>query len=226
MQPVRPKMKKVLLTGFVACMSLFGLSSGAPVPRTTRPAEPTAASLPVSSSPTPNQNTNPRSTASSSPSTTTANSSPSSRTHGASATSTAPSVNPPRPSSFSLGLNLGQIDYAAAGLARRVSRIFVKRMSAQSSRSTQSAQSANIQGRGDEVEDKEKEKEKERVTLLPVVEHESNSFEESRPVVVHVDGDADSPDVDLGESGVSPVSGSGSREMVAPDIRACRWGCI
>ncbi|KAJ3749240.1 hypothetical protein DFH05DRAFT_1520855 [Lentinula detonsa] len=236
MQPVRPRMKKVLLTGFVACMSLFHISSGAPIPRPTRPAEPTAASLPASSS-IPNQNTG-SSTSSSpspSPSTTTrqaqANqpSTPSSR--AASGPSTAPTPDaPPRPSSFSLGFNLGQIDYAAAGIARRVSRIFVKRMSAQSSRSTRSAQSAGVvQSQEGEEKEREREKERDRVALVPVVESELSSLdpaeededEVGRLVPVHVVDDAAHTEV-----GTSSVNEPKDGEMVAPDIRACRWGCI
>ncbi|KAJ3733757.1 hypothetical protein DFJ43DRAFT_1038254 [Lentinula guzmanii] len=238
MQPVRPRMKKVLLTGFVACMSLFHISSGAPIPRPTRPAEPTTASLPASSS-IPNQNTG-SSTSSSpspSPSTTTrqaqANQPSTTPSRATSGPSTAPTPGaPPRPSSFSLGFNLGQIDYAAAGIARRVSRIFVKRMSAQSSRSTRSAQGAGagvVQSQEGEEKEGEKEKERDRVTLVPVVESESGSLdpaeedgdEVGRPVPVH---DVDDPAHT--EDDTSSVNEPKDGEMVAPDIRACRWGCI
>ncbi|KAJ4000624.1 hypothetical protein F5050DRAFT_1708855 [Lentinula boryana] len=232
MQPVRPRMKKVLLTGFVACMSLFHISSGAPVPRSTRPAEPTAASLPASSS-IPNQNTgsSTSSSPSSSPSTTTrqaqANQPSTTSTRAGSGPSAASTPGaPPRPSSFSLVFNLGQIDYAAAGIARRVSRIFVKRMSAQSSRSTRSAQSAGVV---QSQEGEEKEKERDRTTLVPVVESESSSLdlaeededELGRPVPVHVVDDPAHTEVDTSSENEPKVG-----EMLAPDIRACRWGCI
>ncbi|KAJ3922829.1 hypothetical protein F5877DRAFT_63723 [Lentinula edodes] len=240
MQPVRPKMKKIILAGFVACMSLFGSSSGAPVPRhrARHPAESTTASLPASS-PSSTTTTTTRSEAANGPTTSSRNpssSSPSSRG--------SPTASPPRPSSFSLGLNLGQFDYAAAGIARRVSRVFVKRMSAGSSRSMGSARSTQVvqvvQKGGGEEGDRTATAAM-TTNLVPVVEAGSASSlnfvdeeEEERgrvPVSIPVHGPraAGQLDNEGHEPGMlrsTKESESESGEMVTPDIRACRWGCI
>ncbi|KAJ3761812.1 hypothetical protein EV360DRAFT_79889 [Lentinula raphanica] len=279
MQPVRPKLKKVLLTGFVACMSLFHISSGAPVPRSSRQAEPTTASLPASSSAVPNQAdrslTSPSSStpsgttagrtqanASTSPTTSTrptASGGPSSSSTNPTSSSTGLGVPPAsssaRPSSFGLGFHLGPIDYAAAGIARRVSRIFVKRMSGQSWRSTKttrSAQSASTStstsaaAAATGVRTEEKEKDRMTVTLVTVAESDSGSLgsaggredpeqqqeEDGRPVLEHVTAGEDGDQDDAARSITIPSSvnehDSGDGEIVTPenDIRACRWGCI
>ncbi|KAJ3842391.1 hypothetical protein F5878DRAFT_400797 [Lentinula raphanica] len=285
MQPVRPKLKKVLLTGFVACstshsssyLSLFHISSGAPVPRSSRQAEPATASLPASSSAVPNQaDRSPTSPSSSTPSGTTAgrtqaNASTSPTTSNRAAASGGPSSSssnptpsstglgvPPasssaRPSSFGLGFHLGPIDYAAAGIARRVSRIFVKRMSGQSWRSTKttrSAQSASMStstsAAAAGVRTEEKEKDRMTVTLVTVAESDSGSLgsagsredpeqeeeEDGRPVLEHVTAGEDGDQDDAARSITIPSSvnehDSGDGEIVTPenDIRACRWGCI
>ncbi|KAJ3892436.1 hypothetical protein GG344DRAFT_64597 [Lentinula edodes] len=262
MQPVRPKMKKIILAGFVACMSLFGSSSGAPVPRhrAAHPAESNTASLPASSplasapgsSPTTTRSagangptTSSRNPSSSSPSSPPPppSSSPSSRG--------SPTAPPPRPSStsFSLGLNLGlgQFDYAAAGIARRVSRVFVKRMSAGSSRSMGSARSTQVvqvvQKGGREEEGGGTATTAMTTNLVPVVEAGSTSSlnfveeeeeEERRRVPVPVYGgqldneghNTDHTHTELGMLRSTKESESESGEMVTPDIRACRWGCI
>ncbi|KAF9070872.1 hypothetical protein BDP27DRAFT_1362317 [Rhodocollybia butyracea] len=204
---VRPKMKKMILTGFVACTS-------------------------ASASPSPNSS----STASS-------NSSPCSRragstehqgTSSANSNSGTPPVPPPRPSSFSLGL--GQIDYAAAGIARRVSRIFHRRMSAQS---TQTAQMQMHLEEESEVAEKDK-----GLPLVPVIESElpTSDFDsgdgDEREVLLVRDGEPDVPtvalveDKDVGAQGsrdqdeaeIQETTGTGA--LVSPDIRACRWGCF
>ncbi|KAF5388799.1 hypothetical protein D9757_005655 [Collybiopsis confluens] len=145
MKPIRPKMKKVLLTGFVACMSLFNASSAAPVPhRSSRPTEspssasttPTTADIIETAAVGPPSPPSPATTPSSARQAPPSSGNRSRRARG-SGGDTSPSSNAhpsvARPSSFSLAsLGLGPIDYAAASIARRVSRIFVKRMSAQS----------------------------------------------------------------------------------------------
>ncbi|KAE9408592.1 hypothetical protein BT96DRAFT_985472 [Gymnopus androsaceus JB14] len=222
MQPVRPKMKKVILTGFVACMSLFGLSSGAPVTRGTRPAEATAATLSPSA---------PSSTVSSTSASPSRHAGSNSR-ETRSASATAPSVAPSRPSSFSLGLSLGPIDYAAAGIARRVSRIFVKRMSAQSSQVHHVEEEQKAVDANTDTE--------ETNTLVPVIESESSldsedpeqdpeqrdgaEAEATRGDVRVLDTDdiehTNTENQDRDQTEVT------SEETVSPELRACRWACF
>ncbi|KIK68909.1 hypothetical protein GYMLUDRAFT_625622 [Collybiopsis luxurians FD-317 M1] len=208
MQPLKPKMRKVILTGFVACMSLFGLSSGAPVSRTPRPAEPStnsAANPPCVSSASRQTNSAPRSD---------------DRGRGTSTSAhspTTPLVAPPRPSSslFSLGFSLGPIDYAAAGIARRVSRIFVKRMSAQSGHASQTQ--TQTQGQGED--------------LVPVIESESNDvdpvdsdrYADKGPILE--DG-ADGGEPETEDRDLDEPEGASAGENGRPEARACRWGCI
>ncbi|KAJ4500279.1 hypothetical protein C8R41DRAFT_479823 [Lentinula lateritia] len=255
MQPVRPKMKKIILAGFVACMSLFGSSSGAPVPRhrAAHPAESATASLPASSplaSAPGSSPTTTRSAGANGPTTSSRNPSSSSSSPPPSSSPSSrgsPTASPPRPSSFSLGLNLGQFDYAAAGIARRVSRVFVKRMSAGSSRSMGSARSTQVvqvvQKGGGEEGDRTATTAM-TTNLVPVVEAGSASSlnfvdeeEEERrrvPVPIPVLGpraagqlDNEGHNTEHTEPGMlRSTKESESEEMVTPDIRACRWGCI
>ncbi|KAJ3862198.1 hypothetical protein EV359DRAFT_65844 [Lentinula novae-zelandiae] len=256
MQPVRPKMKKIILAGFVACMSLFGSSSGAPVPRhrAAHPAESATASLPASSplaSAPGSSPTTTRSVGANGPTTSSRNpsssSSPPPPPSSSPSSRGSPTASPPRPSSFSLGLNLGQFDYAAAGIARRVSRVFVKRMSAGSSRSMGSARSAQVvqvvQKGGGEEGDRTATTAM-TTNLVPVVEAGSASSlnfvdeeeEESRRVIVPIPVhgpraagqlDNEGHNTEHTEPGMlRSTKESESGEMVTPDIRACRWGCI
>ncbi|KAJ3810574.1 hypothetical protein F5876DRAFT_65479 [Lentinula aff. lateritia] len=212
MHPVRPKMKKLLLAGFVACTDANTASLPASSHSPAAANGSTTTTSPPSSSPSPSSTTSPS----------TSTSTPTSPRESPTA-STAPPTPPmhPRPSSssFSIGLSLGQLDYAAAGIARRVSRVFVKRMSAGSSRSMGSVGSSrgwrnsgsSRGGQGVQGEGLGRGEEGDRTAipppapnLVPVVETAWTGEEVKEGV--------DTDDAD--------------GERAAPDIRACRWGCI